>query len=104
MGLPGAVGGADCCSNASRKNTTESTSSSCGGLRECPLCLQEVSSDLFPTLLSCAHSACLSCLKQYLAVEISESRVNITCPKCQDLMHPTGWLFSFNVILEKLIF
>lgn len=59
------------------------------GRRECPLCLQEVSGDAFPTLLSCPHSACLACLRQYLRVEITESRVNISCPQCSELMHPS---------------
>lgn len=60
-----------------------------GGVRECSLCLQEVAVDMFPHLLSCPHSACLPCLKQYLKVEITESRVNISCPQCHELMHPT---------------
>lgn len=59
------------------------------GRRECSLCLQEVPDDLFPTLISCPHSACLPCLRQYLKVEITESRVNISCPQCNELMHPT---------------
>ncbi|XP_076033209.1 E3 ubiquitin-protein ligase RNF19B-like [Oratosquilla oratoria] len=60
-----------------------------GELRECPLCLQEVPGCYFPVLLSCPHSACMQCFKKYLTVEIMESRVNITCPQCHELMHPT---------------
>ncbi|KAG0729489.1 E3 ubiquitin-protein ligase RNF19A [Chionoecetes opilio] len=60
-----------------------------GGRRECPLCLQEVSVSAFPSLLSCPHSACLTCLRLYLTVEITESRVNISCPQCSELMHPS---------------
>ncbi|KAF2358549.1 IBR domain, partial [Trinorchestia longiramus] len=65
--------------------------SSCSAvvLRECVLCLQDVPADQFPKLFTCSHSACITCLKQYLAMEISESRVTITCPKCSELMHPT---------------
>lgn len=59
------------------------------GRRECLLCLQEVPADAFPSLLSCPHSACLACLRQYLRVEITESRVNISCPQCSELMHPS---------------
>ncbi|XP_027208003.1 E3 ubiquitin-protein ligase RNF19B [Penaeus vannamei] len=69
--------------------STSVEGSSEGVRRECSLCLQEVSADLFPTLFSCPHSACLPCLKQYLKVEITESRVNISCPQCNELMHPT---------------
>ncbi|KAK3877710.1 hypothetical protein Pcinc_017597 [Petrolisthes cinctipes] len=76
----------DAGSTSSETSTSEGHS---GGRRECSLCLQDVSDDLFPTLLSCPHSACLSCLRQYLKVEITESRVNISCPQCNELMHPT---------------
>lgn len=96
----------DAGSTSSDTSTSEGHS---GGRRECPLCLQDVSDDLFPTLLSCPHSACLSCLRQYLKVEITESRVNISCPQCNELMHPTGWSdFSpsrycyFYMVLLKL--
>ncbi|XP_063884950.1 E3 ubiquitin-protein ligase RNF19B-like isoform X2 [Scylla paramamosain] len=68
---------------------TAATGGGEAGRRECPLCLQEVSGDAFPTLLSCPHSACLACLRQYLRVEITESRVNISCPQCSELMHPS---------------
>ena len=63
--------------------------------RECLLCLQDISSDQYPKLLTCPHSACVTCFKQYLAMEISESRVNITCPKCNELMHPNGELLNY---------
>ncbi|XP_042214722.1 E3 ubiquitin-protein ligase RNF19B-like isoform X1 [Homarus americanus] len=71
----------------SSSNTEGATAE--GGRRECSLCLQEVPDDLFPILISCPHSACLPCLRQYLKVEITESRVNISCPQCNELMHPT---------------
>lgn len=67
---------------------------SCGGegggrLLECPLCLLEAPSEAFPRLTSCTHRACADCLRQYLRVEISESRVNIACPACSEPMHPS---------------
>ena len=31
----------------------------------------------------------MTCFRQYLTIEISESRVNLTCPVCFELMHPT---------------
>ncbi|KPM06345.1 E3 ubiquitin-protein ligase RNF19B-like protein [Sarcoptes scabiei] len=55
---------------------------------ECSICLLEQPINQFPELKSCQHRACLSCLRQYLRIEISESRINISCLQCQELMHP----------------
>lgn len=55
---------------------------------ECTICLYEQPWFLFPELKTCQHRACIHCLRQYLRVEIYESRINITCPQCQELMHP----------------
>ncbi|KAH7968235.1 E3 ubiquitin-protein ligase RNF19A [Rhipicephalus sanguineus] len=68
---------------------TDSLWSCGGGLLECPLCLLEAPAEAFPRLASCAHRACADCLRQYLRVEISESRVNIACPACSEPMHPS---------------
>uniref|UniRef100_A0A8C4X1J4 RBR-type E3 ubiquitin transferase n=1 Tax=Eptatretus burgeri TaxID=7764 RepID=A0A8C4X1J4_EPTBU len=57
-------------------------------LLECPLCLARLEADCFPELVSCQHRSCLDCLKQYLRIEISESRVNICCPECSERLHP----------------
>lgn len=38
--------------------------------------------------LECGHSSCESCLITYIKTEISESRINITCPECPVLLHP----------------
>lgn len=72
---------------------TESLWSSEGGAGavgrlECPLCLLELPTDCFPQLSSCPHRACCDCLRQYLRIEISESRVNISCPECTEPIHP----------------
>lgn len=55
---------------------------------ECPLCLLELPLDCFPSLTTCSHRACHSCLQQYLKIEISESRINISCPECTEPIHP----------------
>ncbi|XP_060523951.1 E3 ubiquitin-protein ligase RNF19A-like [Cylas formicarius] len=60
-------------------------SNQCG---ECPLCLAEVASDDFCELSACRHRACISCFQQYLKVEITESRISISCPECLEPMHP----------------
>uniref|UniRef100_A0A8R1TPQ8 RBR-type E3 ubiquitin transferase n=1 Tax=Onchocerca volvulus TaxID=6282 RepID=A0A8R1TPQ8_ONCVO len=54
---------------------------------ECPLCFIRQPSANFPRLSCCNHRSCKSCL--YLQVEIMESRVQITCPECSELLHPT---------------
>lgn len=56
---------------------------------ECPLCLQVLPDDCFPHLLNCNHRSCRDCLRQYLKIEIMESRINLTCPECDTPLHPT---------------
>src|SRR5699024_6981724 len=58
------------------------------GLIECAICLLEQAVSQYPELSTCNHRACLSCLRQYLRIEIFESRVNITCPECSEQLHP----------------
>jgi E3 ubiquitin-protein ligase RNF19A len=57
---------------------------------ECPLCFAELAAEEFWELAGCGHRACISCLQQYLRVEITESRVCISCPECPEPMHPNG--------------
>lgn len=79
---------------------------------ECPLCLAELGPDDFCELQKCGHRACISCLQQYLRVEITESRVAINCPECSEAMHPNGTYFHTlkqkkinhqNVFQEKIV-
>lgn len=57
---------------------------------ECPLCYDVLpSSDEYYPLLNCKHYACRTCLENYLMIQISESRTDISCPQCSDSMHPT---------------
>ena len=42
----------------------------------------------YPELSTCHHRACLTCLRQYIRIEIFESRINITCPECSEQLHP----------------
>ncbi|XP_053255042.1 E3 ubiquitin-protein ligase RNF19B isoform X2 [Podarcis raffonei] len=79
---------------------TSSSSSSCGAEceeggeesspseLECPLCLVRQPAGNAPRLLSCPHRSCRSCLRQYLRIEITESRVNISCPECSERLNP----------------
>ncbi|KAL0967091.1 hypothetical protein UPYG_G00247710 [Umbra pygmaea] len=57
-------------------------------LEECPLCLLSQPRCRFPRLTSCSHRACYDCLRQYLRIEISESRVGIACPQCPEALAP----------------
>ncbi|KAJ8013415.1 hypothetical protein DPEC_G00053030 [Dallia pectoralis] len=57
-------------------------------LRECPLCLLCHPGESFPDIITCHHRSCADCLRQYLRIEISESRVNISCPECSERFNP----------------
>ncbi|CAG05017.1 unnamed protein product, partial [Tetraodon nigroviridis] len=57
-------------------------------LLECPLCLLHHSRESFPDIMTCHHRSCIDCLRQYLRIEISESRVNISCPECSERFNP----------------
>lgn len=56
--------------------------------RECPLCLTERAIEDFPPIMTCHHRSCTVCLQTYLKIEITESRVNISCPECTEKLHP----------------
>ncbi|CAL8298642.1 unnamed protein product [Lota lota] len=55
---------------------------------ECPLCLLRHARERFPDIMTCHHRSCGDCLRQYLRIEISESRVNICCPECPERYNP----------------
>ncbi|XP_031730598.1 E3 ubiquitin-protein ligase RNF19B [Anarrhichthys ocellatus] len=57
-------------------------------LLECPLCLVRKPSEQLPELLGCSHRSCLCCLRQYLRIEITESRVQLSCPECAERLSP----------------
>ncbi|KAH9427076.1 E3 ubiquitin-protein ligase rnf19b, partial [Dermatophagoides pteronyssinus] len=73
-------------SNNNNNNTSHSMKQQ--NSYECPICLLEQPLFQFPELITCQHRACFNCLRQYLRIEIYESRINITCLQCQELMHP----------------
>jgi len=58
------------------------------GLFECPLCYGSV--DELQKVSCCRHKACMECWKEYMRVQITESRINITCYQCSKLLHPDG--------------
>lgn len=61
---------------------------SASGMRECPLCLIERPVEDFPEIMTCHHRSCSTCLQTYLKIEITESRINISCPECTEKYHP----------------
>ncbi|TNN82599.1 E3 ubiquitin-protein ligase RNF19A [Liparis tanakae] len=67
-------------------------------LEECPLCLLSQPRCHFPRLTSCSHRTCSDCLRQYLRIEISESRVCIACPQCPETLAP----LDVRAILDDL--
>ncbi|XP_029602811.1 E3 ubiquitin-protein ligase RNF19B [Salmo trutta] len=82
------VAGAACTSSLGASSSSSSSSSRGGELLECPLCLLRHSRDSFPDIMTCHHRSCADCLRQYLRIEISESRVNISCPECSERFNP----------------
>ncbi|XP_051908769.1 E3 ubiquitin-protein ligase RNF19B isoform X1 [Hippocampus zosterae] len=93
----GAAQAEDCAAAASTASGLPAGTGPAGGadvpaadehLEECPLCLLSQPRRRFPTLLSCPHRTCADCLRQYLRIEISESRVGIACPQCPEALAP----------------
>ncbi|XP_070988327.1 E3 ubiquitin-protein ligase RNF19A-like isoform X2 [Oncorhynchus clarkii lewisi] len=82
------VAGAACTSSLGASSSSSSSSSRGRELLECPLCLLRHSRDSFPDIMTCHHRSCADCLRQYLRIEISESRVNISCPECSERFNP----------------
>ncbi|XP_061615498.1 E3 ubiquitin-protein ligase RNF19A-like [Phyllopteryx taeniolatus] len=82
-----------------------STSSAAGSseLLECPLCLLRHARDRFPDIMTCHHRSCADCLRQYLRIEITESRVNICCPECSERFNPhdIAMILADRALMEK---
>lgn len=68
--------------------TEHSLDKSANGMRECPLCLIDRPVEDFPEIMTCHHRSCSTCLQTYLKIEITESRINISCPECTEKYHP----------------
>ncbi|XP_067111962.1 E3 ubiquitin-protein ligase RNF19B [Osmerus mordax] len=73
------------------------------GLLECPLCLVRQPPEQLPELLGCSHRSCLGCLRQYLRIEITESRVQLSCPECAERLVPrqVADILDDAALLEK---
>lgn len=72
-------------------------------LLECPLCLLRHAREHFPDIMTCHHRSCADCLRQYLRIEISESRVNICCPECSERFNPHDiqLILADKALMEK---
>ncbi|MBN3317575.1 RN19A ligase, partial [Atractosteus spatula] len=91
-------------SSSSSSSSAAAASSKAGGeLLECPLCLLRHSRDRFPEIMTCHHRSCADCLRQYLRIEISESRVNISCPECSERFNPHDirMILGDRALMEK---
>ncbi|XP_068179556.1 E3 ubiquitin-protein ligase RNF19A-like [Antennarius striatus] len=95
-------------SSASGPSSSMSSSSKVGGgvgtePLECPLCLLQHSRESFPAIMTCHHRSCIDCLRQYLRIEISESRVNISCPECSERFNPHDirMILGDRVLMDK---
>ncbi|GMT04909.1 hypothetical protein PENTCL1PPCAC_27083, partial [Pristionchus entomophagus] len=61
-----------------------------GTERECPLCFNRVSTWAFPRMVGCPdHTSCIHCLIRYVELEVMENRVEVSCPECSSLLHPS---------------
>ncbi|XP_040210716.1 E3 ubiquitin-protein ligase RNF19A [Rana temporaria] len=87
----------------SSDNGSACASKQSGDFMECPLCLLRHSKDRFPEIMTCHHRSCADCLRQYLRIEISESRVNISCPECSERFNPYDIRLILNddLLMEK---
>ncbi|XP_034016168.1 E3 ubiquitin-protein ligase RNF19A-like [Thalassophryne amazonica] len=83
--------------------STSSESESSSELLECPLCLLRHTRDRFPDIMTCHHRSCIDCLRQYLRIEISESRINISCPECSERFNPHDiqMILGDRALMEK---
>ncbi|XP_049890147.1 E3 ubiquitin-protein ligase RNF19A-like [Epinephelus moara] len=83
--------------------STSSASGSSSELLECPLCLLRHARERFPDIMTCHHRSCADCLRQYLRIEISESRVNICCPECSERFNPHDiqMILGDRALMEK---
>ncbi|XP_023675928.2 E3 ubiquitin-protein ligase RNF19A-like [Paramormyrops kingsleyae] len=99
------------CMDRARGNSGSSSSCSSrsspqpppGELLECPLCLLRHARDCFPDIMTCPHRSCADCLRQYLRIEISESRINISCPECAERLNPHDirTILADRALMEK---
>ncbi|XP_061598403.1 E3 ubiquitin-protein ligase RNF19A-like [Cololabis saira] len=83
--------------------STSSVPGSSSDLLECPLCLLRHGRERFPDIMTCHHRSCADCLRQYLRIEISESRVNISCPECSERFNPHDirMILGDRALMEK---
>ncbi|MEQ2208636.1 E3 ubiquitin-protein ligase rnf19a [Xenoophorus captivus] len=107
-GTGAALAAAASFSSASGPSSSTSSSSKIGvrvgaELLECPLCLLRLSRESFPDIMTCHHRSCIDCLRQYLRIEISESRVNISCPECSERFNPHDirMILGDRMLMEK---
>uniref|UniRef100_A0A672HPY9 RBR-type E3 ubiquitin transferase n=1 Tax=Salarias fasciatus TaxID=181472 RepID=A0A672HPY9_SALFA len=89
--------------STSSSAATSSAAAAASELLECPLCLLRHTRERFPDIMTCHHRSCADCLRQYLRIEISESRVNISCPECAERFNPHDirMILGDRALMEK---
>ena len=92
----GKISGKEASTSHSRKQSSEAVS-------VCPVCYVVKPQSLFPDISTCEHRTCGDCLRQYMTIEINESRVNLTCPECSEKFHPNDIRYVLNdeVLMNK---
>lgn len=83
-------------SSGKESSSAQSRKASSEAVYLCPVCYVVKPRSLFPEISSCEHRTCGDCLRQYMTIEINESRVNLTCPECSERFHPNDIRFVLN--------
>ncbi|CAN9503931.1 unnamed protein product [Ophioblennius macclurei] len=93
----------DVASTSSATSAAAAATASSSEMLECPLCLLRHTRERFPDIMTCHHRSCADCLRQYLRIEISESRVNICCPECAERFNPHDirMILGDRALMEK---
>uniref|UniRef100_A0A3Q3RPW4 RBR-type E3 ubiquitin transferase n=1 Tax=Mastacembelus armatus TaxID=205130 RepID=A0A3Q3RPW4_9TELE len=105
---PGGLGGVDGIASiesihSEMCNDKNSAFFSVSGTGAASVCGGMGAEDNFPDIMTCHHRSCIDCLRQYLRIEISESRVNISCPECSERFNPHDirMILGDRALMEK---
>lgn len=82
--------------DGNRGSSSQTGKNSSESVYVCPVCYVVKPQSMFPEISTCEHRTCGECLKQYMTIEINESRVNLTCPECSEKFHPNDIMLVLN--------
>ncbi|KAG5842929.1 hypothetical protein ANANG_G00182970 [Anguilla anguilla] len=91
LALPGSAAAPSSSSSASSSSGGGAAGAACplaGGAAGVPAVPAAPPAGALPDIMTCPHRSCADCLRQYLRIEVSESRVNISCPEMRGVHAP----------------